>query len=80
MVSEDSSGRKGPTVLRIKLRYDDIDTFVEKFAPNIGRAGLFIRSRTPKPVGSEVRPDADARAARCGKIARPHISVGWFAI
>src|SRR5262245_22881757 len=55
MVSEDPSGRKGPTVLRIKLRYDDVDTFVEKFAPNIGRAGLFIRSRTPKPVGSEIR-------------------------
>ncbi|MCE9571513.1 MAG: TIGR02266 family protein, partial [Deltaproteobacteria bacterium] len=55
-MADDATGaKKAPTVLRIKLRYDDLDSFVEKFAPNIGRAGLFIRTRTPKPVGAEVR-------------------------
>jgi uncharacterized protein (TIGR02266 family) len=55
MADDATGGKKAPTVLRIKLRYDDLDSFVEKFAPNIGRAGLFIRTRTPKPVGAEVR-------------------------
>src|SRR5262245_47586378 len=55
MSSEDPSARKTPTVLRIKLRYEDVETFIERFAPNIGRTGVFIRSRMPKPVGSEVR-------------------------
>ncbi|HTJ42341.1 MAG TPA: PilZ domain-containing protein [Kofleriaceae bacterium] len=55
-MADDATGaKKAPTVLRIKLRYDDLDTFVERFAPNIARAGLFIRTRTPKPVGSEIR-------------------------
>jgi uncharacterized protein (TIGR02266 family) len=44
-----------PVVLRIKVRYEDPDAFVERFAPYVGRAGLFLRSKTPKPVGTEVR-------------------------
>jgi len=55
MADEVSGAKKAPTALRIKLRYDDVDTFVERFAPNIARSGLFIRTRTPKPVGSELR-------------------------
>ena len=35
LVADDASGaKKTPTVLRIKLRYDDLDMFVERFAPN----------------------------------------------
>src|SRR5690349_21609330 len=44
-----------PVVLRIKVRYEDPDAFVERFAPYAGRAGIFLRSKTPKPVGTEVR-------------------------
>lgn len=42
-------------MLRIKLRYPDVDTFVGKFATNLSRGGMFIASRKPKPVGSQVR-------------------------
>jgi uncharacterized protein (TIGR02266 family) len=55
MSPDDPSSKKAPTVLRIKLRYEDQATFVERFAGNIGRSGLFIRSRTPKPIGTEIR-------------------------
>jgi uncharacterized protein (TIGR02266 family) len=41
--------------MRIRLKYADVPTFVERFAPNVSRAGLFIASRTPKPVGTTVR-------------------------
>ncbi len=44
-----------PVVLRIKVRYATADAFVERFAPYVARAGLFLRSKQPKPVGTEVR-------------------------
>jgi uncharacterized protein (TIGR02266 family) len=37
--------------VRVRLRYADIDTFVERFAPNVTRGGVFIASRAPRPVG-----------------------------
>src|SRR5688572_23925847 len=45
----------GPAQMRIRLKYADVQTFVEKFAPNVSRQGIFIASRTPKPVGTAVR-------------------------
>src|SRR5688572_19699637 len=44
-----------PVVLRIKLQHPDVDTFVEKFATNISYGGMFIASRTPKPIGTAIR-------------------------
>ena len=35
----------------MRLRYAAFDTFIEKFAPNVTRGGLFLASRTPRPVG-----------------------------
>jgi uncharacterized protein (TIGR02266 family) len=40
-----------PNPVRIRLRYADVDTFVEKFAPNVTRGGLFLASRNIQPVG-----------------------------
>ncbi|MCB9557224.1 MAG: TIGR02266 family protein [Deltaproteobacteria bacterium] len=40
--------------LRIRLKYPDIDTFVRKYAPNVSRGGMFIQSRRPQPVGTEI--------------------------
>jgi uncharacterized protein (TIGR02266 family) len=39
--------------VRVRLRYPDLDTFVERFAPNVTRGGVFIASRAPRPVGAE---------------------------
>lgn len=38
--------------LRVRLRYAAFDTFIEKFAPNITRGGVFLASKAPLPVGS----------------------------
>lgn len=46
---------KTPDVVRVRLRYPDVDTFIEKFAPNVTRGGIFLASRDPRPVGSTVR-------------------------
>ena len=40
--------------VRIRLRFPDVDTFVEKFAPNVTRGGLFLASRNIQPVGATI--------------------------
>jgi uncharacterized protein (TIGR02266 family) len=42
---------KPEDVVRVRLRYPDLDTFVEKYAPNVTRGGIFLASRDPRPVG-----------------------------
>src|SRR5437868_1679477 len=40
-----------PEPVRVRSRYADLDTFVERFAPNVTRGGIFLASRAPRPVG-----------------------------
>jgi uncharacterized protein (TIGR02266 family) len=42
-------------LVKLRLKYVELDMFVERFAPNVTRGGIFIASRDPRPVGSEVR-------------------------
>jgi molecular chaperone DnaK len=46
------SGQRTPVGLLLKLSYGTVDEFVEKFASNISRGGVFIRTREPRPVGT----------------------------
>ena len=41
--------------LRIKLRYGDLDEFVDRYHDHISSAGLFLRTRSPKPTGTQIR-------------------------
>jgi len=43
-----------PVGLAVRLSYGTVDEFVERFAVNISRGGVFIRSREPKPVGTVI--------------------------
>lgn len=45
----------GPVVLRVKLRYPDVPTFIDKFAVNVGRVGMFLPTRALQPPGTELR-------------------------
>ena len=42
-------------LLRAHLNCPDIDSFVERFAGNITREGMFFPSREPRPAGSVIR-------------------------
>jgi len=57
MGSDDQGGARpaGPVVLRIKLRYDDVETMVSRFANNVGKSGLFLPTKSLQPVGAEVK-------------------------
>lgn len=41
-------------IVRIQLRYPDEGIFIQRFAPNVTRGGIFLASRTPHPVGTVV--------------------------
>ncbi|MEJ7599413.1 MAG: hypothetical protein WKG01_16015 [Kofleriaceae bacterium] len=56
MAPDEPSGvRPAPVVLRIKLRYDDVESMVQRFAPNVGKSGLFLPTKAPQPIGTEVK-------------------------
>ena len=50
-----SGARPAPVVLRIKLRYDDVETLATRFAPNVGKSGLFLPTKTLQAIGAEVK-------------------------
>jgi molecular chaperone DnaK len=45
-------GARTPVGLAVRLSYGSVDEFVERFAVNVSRGGVFIRSRDPKPPGT----------------------------
>lgn len=56
MPADDQGGaRPPPVVLRIKLRYDDVETMVQRFAPNVGKSGLFLPTKSLQPIGTEIK-------------------------
>jgi uncharacterized protein (TIGR02266 family) len=50
-----SSKDRTPISIRIRLKYPDIDTFIEKYSANISKGGMFIQSRSPQIVGTPLR-------------------------
>jgi molecular chaperone DnaK len=47
-------GDRKPVGLLVRLAYQSIEDFKLRFAPNLSRGGVFIRTREPKPVGTTV--------------------------
>jgi len=41
--------------MRIKLKYPDVETFIQKYAVNISRGGIFIATKQPKAIGTLLR-------------------------
>ena len=42
-------------LVRVRLKHTDAGTFVQRFAANVTRGGIFLASRDPRPVGVLVR-------------------------
>jgi uncharacterized protein (TIGR02266 family) len=41
-------------LVRLQLRYPDESVFIQRFAPNVTRGGIFLSSRNPHPVGTVI--------------------------
>ena len=50
-----ATNEPSPSLVRLNLRYPDLETFVARFAPNVTRGGVFLASRRPRPVGEAIR-------------------------
>jgi uncharacterized protein (TIGR02266 family) len=46
--------REGERVV-INLEFASFEAFVEEFVADVSETGAFIRTRTPRPVGEEIR-------------------------
>ncbi len=63
--------------MRIKLKYPDVDTFIQKYAVNISRGGIFIATKQPKPVGTFVKFEFLLSDAGGTSIIRGEGQVQW---
>jgi hypothetical protein len=57
MAADETSGARPhqPVVLRIKLRYDNVDAMIQRFAANVGKSGVFLPTKSIQPIGSEIK-------------------------
>jgi uncharacterized protein (TIGR02266 family) len=62
--------------MRIKLKYPDVDTFIQRYSVNISRGGIFIATRNPKPVGTVLR--FEFQLATAAPIIRGEGQVIWI--
>jgi molecular chaperone DnaK len=46
---------RGPVNLRIKFRSGSLDQFIERYAVDVSRGGIFIRTREPLSVGTRLK-------------------------
>jgi len=63
--------------MRIKLKYPDVETFIQKYAVNISRGGIFIATKSPKPVGTFVKFEFLLSDAGSSSIIRGEGQVQW---
>ncbi len=54
MADENRREPRTPAELRIKLALGSMDAFVERYALNVSRGGIFVRTRDPQPPGTVV--------------------------
>ena len=63
--------------MRIKLKYPDVETFIQKYAVNISRGGIFIATKNPKPIGTYVKFEFLLSDATTTSIIRGEGQVQW---
>lgn len=51
---DDSKNRRKSTRLTINKQFDSFDQFVREYVTNVSGSGVFVKSDTPLPVGTEI--------------------------
>src|SRR5215471_17992354 len=44
-----------PVTLKIKFKSANIDQFIERYSVDVSRGGIFIRTKEPLPVGTQLK-------------------------
>ncbi|MCP3139372.1 TIGR02266 family protein [Pyxidicoccus sp. QH1ED-7-1] len=61
--------------LLVKLKHETVGSFAEEFATNLSPGGMFVRSRTPQPVGTPVK--FEVQIAGGVRVLRGAATVRW---
>ncbi|HET6923092.1 MAG TPA: TIGR02266 family protein [Anaeromyxobacteraceae bacterium] len=77
MADQQNRPQRTPVGLLVRLSYSSVDEFVEKFATNVSRGGVFIRARDPKPAGTML--NLELRLAGGEAVVRARGVVRWVA-
>jgi molecular chaperone DnaK len=64
-----------PVDLQVRLSFGSVDDFIERYAVNVSRGGVFVRTREPKPRGTEV--NLDLQLADGADVIRGKGIVAW---
>lgn len=73
-----SGGQRQEERVTINKEFESFDAFVDEYVTNVSRSGVFIRSRQPLSVGTEVNlrftvlMDAVATVEGLGEVVRVH--------
>ena len=67
---------RGATNLRIKFRSANLEDFIERYAVDVSRGGIFIRTREPLSVGSRLR--LDFQLLEAGPLLEGEGTVVWI--
>jgi molecular chaperone DnaK len=54
MADQNRRDPRAPSELKIRLALGSMDAFVERYALNVSRGGIFVRTRDPQPPGTTV--------------------------
>ncbi len=49
-----TSDKRGDERLTINKEFESFDAFIHEYVTNISRTGVFIKSKTPLPIGTQV--------------------------
>jgi len=69
--------RQTASSMRIKLKYPDVETFIQKYAVNISKGGIFIATKTPKAQGTPLRFEFVLADAGATAVIRGEGQVQW---
>jgi len=65
MSRENRRDPRAPTELPIRLALGSMDAFVERYALNVSRGGIFVRTRDLQPPGTEVALEVTLENGEC---------------
>jgi molecular chaperone DnaK len=64
-----------PVSLLVKVKYEQVDEFIDHFATNISRGGIFIQSRKPYPAGTILKFELQLKGGQT--VLRGKGEVAW---
>jgi uncharacterized protein (TIGR02266 family) len=53
--SNTRQAKRTPVTLKVKFKSETLDQFIERYAVDVSQGGIFIRTKSPQPVGTQMK-------------------------